>query len=479
MTGVLSDKYDAVVIGSGPNGLSGAIRLARAGLSVIVLEANETIGGGLRSAELTLPGFVHDCCSAVHPLAIGSPFLRSLKLEKNGLAWLQPQLPLAHPLEGGRAAALHRSVLATSAGLGRDQHNYQGLMAPLLSNWEKSATEFLQPILHIPDRPLMLAQFGWRSFRSAESLVKAWFKTDEARALFGGLAAHSFLPLERVPSAAFGIVLAMMGHAVGWPSPRGGSQQIANALAQLLESLSGKIVTGRRVGRLEQLPPSRVVLFDVSPRQVLSLAGNRLPGWYRRALERFHHGPGVFKIDYALSQPIPWSAEECRMAGTVHVCGSFEEVAAAERRVAQGEHPERPFVLLAQPTLFDPTRAPQGKHIAWAYCHVPQGSSVDMTTRIENQIERFAPGFRDLVLARHTADCRQLELGNANLVGGSIDGGTTDLRQLLARPVFSSAPYRIPVKGWYLCSASTPPGGGVHGMCGLHAAELALDDWFG
>jgi len=472
-------SYDAVVVGSGPNGLSAAIRLAQSSLSVLVLEANETIGGGARSAELTLPGFVHDVCSAVHPLAVGSPFFRQLPLEQFGLEWLHPEFPLAHPLEGGRAAVLHRSVHATATGLDCDNQAYQQLMAPLVSDWEALAAELLQPLMHLPARPVQLALFGCSAFRSALGLANARFRSDPARALLGGLAAHSFLALDEIPSAAFGLVLGMMGHAVGWPSPRGGSQQISNALISFLRSLGGKVLTGSRVESLDQLPRARVILLDVTPKQLLRIAGNKLPGSYARRLERFRYGPGIFKIDYALRESIPWMSEPCLRAGTIHIGGSIEEVAAAEREVVDGKHPGKPFVLLAQPTLFDSTRAPQGKHTAWAYCHVPNGSSFDMTERIEAQIERFAPGFRDLILARHTTNCVILEQENSNLIGGSIDGGSTDLRQLVARPILSPAPYRTPVQGVYLCSSSTPPGAGVHGMCGLHAAEVALQDRFG
>lgn len=476
---VLDRSYDAVVVGSGPNGLSAAIRLAQAGLSVVVFEANALVGGGTRSAELTLPGFVHDVCSAIHPLAIGSPFFRRLPLQQFGLEWVQPEVPLAHPLGGEEAAALQRSLAATASALGRDGHPYENLLAPLVAHWEDLAAEFLQPLLHRPRHPFQLARFGWVGFRSAAGLSQTRFRTPKARALLAGLAGHSFLPLEAVPSAAYGLVLAMMGHAVGWPLPRGGSQQIANALAGLLRSLGGQIVTGRRIERLEQLPRSRVTLLDLTPRQLLRLGGTSLPGSYRRRLERFRYGPGIFKIDYALCAPLPWSASVCARAGTVHVGGTMEEVAQAERAVASGKHPERPFVLLAQPSVFDRSRAPEGKHTAWAYCHVPAGSSVDMTAPLEDQIERFAPGFRDLVLARHRAASPELERENANLVDGSISGGLTNLRQLLARPIFSPAPYRTPIAGLYLCSSSTPPGPGVHGMCGLHAAELALQDRFG
>jgi phytoene dehydrogenase-like protein len=474
----LNESYDGIVVGAGPNGLAAAIRLAQAGLSVLVVEANETLGGGTRSAELTLPGFIHDLCSAVHPMAAGSPFFRQLDLEKFGLAWIEPGLPLAHPLSAGQAVTLDRSVATTARGLGGDGTAYERLMHPLISDWEILATEFLQPLLHWPDHPLKLARFGLRAMNSAVQLTSNWFQEERAKALFAGLAGHSFLPLETIPSAAFGLVLAMMGHAVGWPSARGGSQQICNALASVLRSLGGELQVNWRVAKLDELPKARVVLLDITPCQLLRIAGDHLPTAYAKRLSRFEYGPGIFKIDYALNGPIPWSAEACRRAGTVHVCGRFEEVALAEREVNEGRHPERPFVLLAQPSLFDSTRAPHGKQVAWAYCHVPNGSSVDMTRPMEDQIERFATGFRERVLARHTSNCPAIESKNANLVGGSINGGAVGLWQMLARPILSPAPYRVPRQGLYLCSSSTPPGGGVHGMCGFHAAEVALRDWF-
>jgi len=471
-----SFDYDAVVVGSGPNGLAAGIRLAQEGCSVLVLEANDTVGGGVRSAELTLPGFIHDVCSAIHPLGMGSPFFRQLPLQRHGLHWIQPEIPLAHPLENGKAAVLQRAVSVTAEGLGQDERAYQHLFGPLVKNWENLANEFLKPLLHLPRHPLQLARFGMRAILSAAGLANGSFKDEPARALFAGLAAHSFLPLEQIPSAGFGLVLGMLGHAVGWPLPRGGSQQLANALAAHFRSLGGEIVVNRRVADLAELPLARAVLLDVTPKQLLIIAGDRLPGSYRKKLERFRYGPGVFKIDYALGGPIPWKATGCSQAGTVHLGGTLEEVARSEREVTQGQHPERPFVLLAQPSLFDATRAPRGKHTVWAYCHVPNGSSVDMAGRIENQIERFAPGFRDLILARYGLNCLEMEKKNANLIGGDINGGAGDLWQLLARPVLSPAPYRTPVPGVYLCSSSTPPGGGVHGMCGFHAAETALRD---
>ena len=473
------DEYDAVVVGSGPNGLAAATTLARTGLSVLVLEANATIGGGARSAELTLPGFVHDICSAVHPLAAGSPFFKSLPLERFGLQWIQPQIQLAHPLDDGTAASLHRAVDLTADLLGRDGRAYRRLMQPFARDWDKLAVDFLQPMLHWPRHPFVLAQFGLPAVCPATLMAKTIFRNEPARALFGGIAAHSFLPLEAPVSAAFALVLGAAGHVVGWPSPRGGSQKISDALAAYLRELGGRIELNRTINKLDQLPKSRAVLFDVSAWQLARIAAERLPVRYRRRLENFRHAPGVFKIDYALSAPIPWKAEACRRAGTIHLGGNFAETAAAERDAANGKLPERPFVLVAQQSLFDETRAPRGQHTLWAYAHVPFNCKIDISERIEAQIERFAPGFRDCILARHHKSAVELENSNANLAGGDINGGAANLWQLLARPVFSPTPYRTPLRGVYLCSSSTPPGGGVHGMCGYHAARAALRDIFG
>ncbi|MEO8440535.1 MAG: NAD(P)/FAD-dependent oxidoreductase [Spartobacteria bacterium] len=469
---------DAIVVGSGPNGLAAAITLARAGYSVRVLEANPTIGGGARSVELTLPGFLHDVCSAIHPLALGSPFFRTLPLEKFGLEWIQPPLALAHPLDDGSAAGLRQDVHATAESLGRDAAAYRRLMEPLARDWEKLADEFLQPMLHLPRYPLALARFGLGALAPAATLARFCFKDPAARALFAGMAAHSFLPLEALASAAFGLVLGAAGHAVGWPMPRGGSQAISDALATHLRELGGEIETDRRIEKLEELPQARATLFDTTCWQFAKIAGANLPSKYRRRLERFRHAPGVFKIDYALFAPVPWRAEECSRAGTIHLGGTLEEIAAAEGEVARGEHPARPFVLVAQQSLFDATRAPEGQHTLWAYCHVPFGSERDMSGAIEDQIERFAPGFRDCVRARQTTNAAALERSNPNLIGGDINGGANDLWQLFARPIVSPAPYRTPLRGIYLCSSSTPPGGGVHGMCGYHAARTVLRDLF-
>ena len=472
----MPEEWDALVVGTGPNGLAAAITLARAGLSVLALEANQNIGGGARSAELTLPGFVHDVCSAIHPLAAGSPFFKELPLEKFGLQWIQPEIALAHPLDDGAAACLHRDLALTAEKFQRDATAYFRLMEPLARNWEALAKEFLQPILHLPRHPLLLARFGFPALAPAASLAKVIFKNQPARALFAGIAAHSFLPLEAIVSSAFGLVLAMAGHAAGWPIPRSGSQMISNALAGYLRSLGGTIETNRPINRLAELPKARVTLFDLSVWEFARIAADHLPSSYRRRLGKFRHAPGVFKIDYALREAIPWKSEECRKAGTIHLGGTLDEIAAAERDVARGKIPERPFVLLAQQSLFDKTRAPDRRHTLWAYCHVPPHCSIDISARIENQIERFAPGFRDCILARHTMNPANLEKSNRNLVGGDINGGAANLWQLIARPVLSPAPYRTPLAGIYLCSSSTPPGGGVHGMCGYHASRVALKD---
>lgn len=471
-------EYDAVVVGSGPNGLAAAITLARANCSVLVCEANATIGGGARSAQLTLPGFVHDVCSAVHPLAAGSPFFKTLPLERFGLAWVHPEIPLAHPLDDGSAACMHRDIDFTADQLGVDSRVYRRLMKPLARNWEKLANEFLQPILHLPRHPVALAEFAVPAICPATLLAKVLFKHEPARALFAGIAAHSFLPLETLVSSAFAFVLGIAGHAVGWPMPRGGSQQITNALAYYLRELGGKIEVNYHVDNLNDLPKSRAVLLDVSVWEFLRIAGQQMPLRYRRRLESFRHAPGIFKIDYALSGPIPWKADTCRRAGTIHLGGQIDEIAATERDVARGRIPERPFVLVAQQSLFDETRAPRGQHTLWAYCHVPFHCAVDITDRIEFQIERFAPGFRDCILARRKKSAEDFEKSNPNLKGGDINGGAANLAQLIARPVLSATPYRTPLSGVYLCSASTPPGGGVHGMCGYHAARVALRDHF-
>jgi phytoene dehydrogenase-like protein len=466
--------YDAVVVGAGPNGLASAITLARAGRSVLVLEAKETIGGGMRSAELTLPGFVHDVCSAIHPLGVASPFFRDLPLAGYGLEWVFPAAAVAHPFDDRTAAVLERSVEATGATLGRDAAAYQQLMGPLVDDWDRLESDLLGPFPLPPRHPLAMARFGLRAVRSAQGLAQHVFEGERARALFAGLAAHSMLPLDRPVSAAFGLVLGIVAHAVGWPMARGGSQQFADALVAHLHSLGGEVVTGTCIESLGQLPPARATLFDVTPRQFLQIAGDRLPTGYHRALHRYRYGPGVFKLDWALDGPIPWKAEACSVAGTVHLGGTLPEIAASEGAVWRGEFPERPYVIVVQQTLFDPSRAPEGRHTGWAYCHVPNGSTFDMTERIEAQVERFAPGFRDRVLARSVMSPTAMERHNPNYIGGDINGGVQDFGQLFTRPVARLNPYTTPVRGLYLCSSSTPPGGGVHGMCGYHAARAVL-----
>jgi phytoene dehydrogenase-like protein len=442
---------------------------------VLVIEARDTVGGGSRSAELTLPGYVHDICSAIHPLGLASPFMRSLPLAEHGLEWVQPSAPLAHPLDDGTAVVLERSVAATALNVGRDAAAYRGLVGSLVRDWPKIGPNLLGP-LRFPRHPVALSRFGLKALLPASLLARAAFKGERARALFAGMAAHSMLPLERPPTASFGLVLGALAHLVGWPVARGGSQRIVDAMASYLRSLGGEIATGRRVGSLDDLPPAESVLFDLTPRQVVRIAGGRLPAGYRRQLGRYRYGPGVFKVDWALDGPVPWKAAECLRASTVHVGGTLEEIAGAERAVWRGEHPDRPFVLVGQQSLFDRTRAPVGKHTLWAYCHVPHGSTYDMAGRIEAQIERFAPGFGDRVLARHTMSAAQMQRYNANYMGGDINAGVQDLRQLFTRPTLSLVPYRTPAEGIYICSSSTPPGGGVHGMCGYHAARVALRD---
>jgi phytoene dehydrogenase-like protein len=468
-----NNTYDAVVVGAGPNGLAAAVELARAGRSVAVLEAEETVGGGTRSAELTLPGFVHDLGSAIHPLGYASPFFLTLPLEEHGLEWIHPPAPLAHPFDDGSAAVLERSVEATAAALGPDARAYERSMRGIAEDADRLAA-YSVGSPRLIRHPLSLASSGLRAARSARGLAENLFVGEKARGLFAGNAAHSFLPLEKPPSALFGLVLGTLGHAFGWPFPKGGSQRIADALVSYLLTLGGEVYTGVRVESVDDVPRTRTILFDVTPRQLLDIAGEHFTERYQNALNRYRYGPGVFKVDYALDGPIPWNAKECLRAGTVHLGGTLDEISAGEAAVWRDEHPERPFVLLAQQSLSDETRAPEGKHTVWAYCHVPNGSTFDMTGRIEGQIERFAPGFREIILAKNTMGPADLETINANLVGGDINGGVMDLRQLFARPMPRPNPYSTPAKGLYICSSSTPPGGGVHGMCGYLAARAAL-----
>jgi phytoene dehydrogenase-like protein len=477
-----SGERDAIVVGAGPNGLAAATVLALHGLDVLVVEARGAPGGAVRSAELTLPGFVHDVCSAVHPMAVASPFLRRLPLQDHGLQWIQPPVPLAHPLDGARCVTLERSAERTGAALGADGAAWKSLVGVLGSEWNGLAPDVLGPLLRWPRHPFKMARFGLLGLRSASGLLRSRFVTTEARALLGGCAAHSFLPLERRASAGVGLVLAAIGHAVGWPIPLGGAGRLATALVGHLTSLGAEIRTGWRVTSLEELPPTRAVLLDLTPRQISAVAADRLPQPYLRRLQRYRYGPGVLKVDWALDGPVPWRSEECGQAGTVHIGGSLDEIEASERKPWAGGIAERPFVLFSEPSRFDGERAPPGKGVGWGYCHTPHGWVGDNTPivdRIEDQVERFAPGFRDRILARHVRGPAELEADNPNLVGGDINGGVQDLRQLFVRPVLARDPYATPSPGIFVCSSSTPPGGGVHGMCGYHAARSALRRTFG
>jgi len=477
MSKVDKTDFDAVVVGSGPNGLAAGIFLLQQGLSVLLLEATAEVGGGMRSAELTLPGYVHDVCSAIHPMAANSPFFSTLPLEEHGLEYIYPPVSAAHPFDDGTAGVLAGSVSDTAGRLGVDGEAYMRLMEPLVRDWPLIAPDVLGP-LHFPRHPLLMAAFGLKALPSAVRLAGRW-RTDVTRGLWGGMAAHAMLPLTEPATAAIGLVLMISGHLKGWPLPRGGTGSLGRALASYFTSLGGKIRTNFEVKTLDQVPSSRALLLDLTPRQLLRIGGHRWSSLYRSQLARYRYGMGVFKMDWALDGPIPFTAEACRSAGTVHIGGKLEEIVASERTVWDGGHAGKPYVLLAQQSLFDATRAPEGKHTAWAYCHVPNGSTKDMTEIIEKQIERFAPGFRERILARHVMNTSQLESYNANYIGGDINGGAIDVRQLFTRPALRSSPYRTSEKGIYICSASTPPGGGVHGMCGYYAAKRAFKDLFG
>ncbi len=469
--------FDAIVVGSGPNGLSAAITLQRAGLSVLVLEGKDTLGGGLRSAELTLPGFTHDICSAIHPMAVGSPFFQTLPLHEHGLEFINPPLAAAHPFDDGTAAILSQSIDETAWRLGADEQTYRSLFQTLTDDWPHLAPNLLGP-LTVPSHPFDFARFGLRALPSALFGAKR-FKTEAAQGLWAGMAAHAIQPLSNLATSAIALVLMTVGHRYGWPMTQGGSQRLADALVSYFHQLGGKTETNFYVKTLDQLPSARAVLFDLTPRQLLQIAGHRFSALYRHQLERYRYGMGVFKVDWALDGPIPFRAAECTKAGTIHLGGTLREIAEGEAATAGGTQAKKPFVLLAQQSQFDPTRAPVGKHTAWAYCHVPNGSPIDMTEIIERQVERFAPGFRDRILARHTLNPAQMEAHNPNYVGGDINGGIQDLGQLFTRPALRLSPYRTSAKGLYLCSSSTPPGGGVHGMGGYHAARRALRDVFG
>ena len=465
--------YDAVVVGAGPNGLAAAIVLARAGQTVLLLEANDTIGGGCRTADVTLPGFHHDICAAVLPMGIASPLFQALPLQQFGVSWVQSPAALAHPFDDGTAAVLHRSVAATGATIGPDAAAWARLMQPFLEQWPSFVDSVLRPV-RMPRHPWLMARLGLKGLRSGVGLARSAFAGEKARALFGGCAAHAILPMDAAGSASFGLVLALAGHAVDWPIVRGGSQRLADAMAACFRSLGGEIETSRPVRRLTDLPPHRSALFDLMPAALERIAGDALPPRYRQQLRGYRHGPGVFKLDWALRGPIPWKAAECAMAATVHLGATLDEIVESEDAAARGRIADRPFVLVAQPSLFDDTRAPQGAHTGWAYCHVPNGAATDMTDRIERQVERFAPGFRDLIIGRSVMSPAGVEARNANMVGGDVSGGANDLAQFMFRPVVRWNPYTTPNERIYLCSSATPPGGGVHGMCGYWAALAAL-----
>jgi phytoene dehydrogenase-like protein len=466
------DDYDAVVVGGGPNGLAAAITLGRRFKAVLLLEAAETIGGGVRSKALTLPGFVHDVCSTVQPLSLASPFFQQLDLPQYGLEWIQPEIPLAHPFDDGSALHLHRSLEVTADALGPDGRAYKRLLQPLVEHEQMLLSDILKPI-HFPENPLLMARFAFHALHSLRYLSETQFQSDRTRALFAGLAAHAMIPLEKTATAAFAMILATLAHTVGWPIIKGGSQKLADALADCFRSGGGEIITGHPIASASDLPKAAFYFFDLTPRQLINIKGLGLTDGYCKRLARFRYGPGVCKMDWALKEPIPWKAELCRKAGTVHLGDSFGEIAASIRDVSAGKESSSPYIILAQQSLFDPSRAPVGRHTAWAYCHVPHGSAADVSSLIENKIERYAPGFRDVILAKSVLSAAAMERYNANYVGGDINGGLQDLTQLYARPVASLNPYRTSAKHIYLCSSSTPPGGGVHGLCGHYAAQSA------
>lgn len=474
---MLKSEYDVIVIGSGPNGLAAGIKLQLHGLSVLLIEGKDTIGGGMRTKELTLPGFHHDVCSAIHPMALSSPFFSQLPLDRFGLEWIFPEVAAAHPFDDGTAVGLYQSIEQTAQGLGLDRKSYTDLIGPLVENWDKLVPDILAP-LGIPSHPFLFTGFGLKAILPATTLADFYFKEEKTKGFWAGMAAHSIQPLSNLTTSAIGLVLLAAGHAKGWPIPSGGSQQLANSLAGYFQSLGGEIETGWFVKDLNELPKSKAVVFDTSADQLSKIAKDRLSPSYQKQLKKFRYGMGVFKLDWALSDPIPFKSEVARRAGTVHLGSGIKEIARSEYESSKGIPSRSPYVLVAQQSVFDRTRAPDGKHTAWAYCHVPNGSMADMTTLIEKQIERYAPGFRDTILAKHTFNSLQMQEYNPNYVGGDINGGALDISQLFTRPTVQFTPYRTSSKEIYICSSSTPPGGGVHGMCGYHAANRVIKDLF-
>lgn len=474
---VVKTKYDAIVIGSGPNGFAAAITLQRAGLSVLLIEGKEILGGGVRSGELTLPGFIHDICSAVYPLGEDSPVFKPLHLEEFGLEYLQPKYAIAHPFDDGSSVAISSSIDETADQLGKDADKYQQIFSPLVKAWPSIRSAFVGP-LHWSAYSKVKAKFAVEAITSASFFAKHKFDTHQAQALFAGMAAHSILPLNSPTSSSIALVLNTVAHINSWPLPKGGSQQITNALAAFFKKSGGEIQTGNVVTSLEQLPPSKLILLDVTPSQLLSIAGDQFSRLYKWQLQNYKYGAGIFKIDWALSQPVPFINDKCKKAATIHIGGSFEEIYTSEHVISKNRISENPFVLFVQPGVVDASRAPEGKQTAWAYCHVPNGSTKDISEIIEKQVERFAPGFRDCILARHTMNTEDVQAYNPNYIGGDINGGAATIGQLFTRPVLRLSPYRTSAKGMYVCSSSTPPGGGVHGVCGYYAARRALKDEF-
>ena len=473
-----NNEFDAIIVGSGPNGLSAAILLAQQGLSVKVIEAKDTIGGGTRTQHLTEPGFLHDVCSAVHPTALSSPFFKTLPLEQFGLKWIHPTYPVAHPFEDGEAVIVSKSMEETIHNLGIDSESYKQLFTPFSENWDQLSRDLFAPI-RIPNKPYQMLKFGFYGMRSAKALTDSIFNSAQVKAYFAGLAAHSIIPLEKLFTASFGLILGSSVHSVGWPIAKGGSISIADALSDYFKSLGGVIETGNRIVNLTDIPSAKSVLFDLTPHQIINIVGDSLPSTFKKRFQKFKYGPGAFKIDFALSEPVPWKNLKCRQAGTLHLGGSFGDIAYSERETWKGNHPDKPYVLVSQPSVFDDSRAPRGKHTLWAYCHVPNGSDRDYTEEIISQIERYAPGFKDTIISKHTISATEFETYNPNYIGGDINGGAQTVGQLLGRPIFKWDPYKLTNKGMYICSSSTPPGGGVHGMCGYHAAKSALKHEFG